>query len=281
MRLISELAQKGSLVEPWRIQAHKQAYSGATVWLLKQGKGKKGIFGVGEINGRPYRNPQKLPGANDTIVDIAIRFLVDPLKEFLIEEQELRSIVPESKIRTQGSGVTLTDKQSEALTGLLTVRAASTSWLDPKAAALDADEPQDDVDARDRIMRSIVARRGQREFRRQLLEAYEARCAVTGCPLVDVLEAAHIIPYMGSHTNHVTNGLLLRSDLHTLFDCELIWVDPTSFVIHIAQKLNGTTYEKLEGRKLRVPRKSESRPSFKALQQRYNKIRPTSGIDFS
>lgn len=57
------------------------------------------------------------------------------------------------------------------------------------------------------------------------MDAYERRCAVTGCTVEAVLEAAHISPYRGDHTNDVTNGLLLRADIHTMFDCGLIKVD--------------------------------------------------------
>jgi len=57
------------------------------------------------------------------------------------------------------------------------------------------------------------------------MNAYERRCAITGCTIDHVLEAAHISPYLGEHTNHVTNGLLLRADIHTLFDRGLIKVD--------------------------------------------------------
>ncbi|MDZ7808966.1 MAG: HNH endonuclease signature motif containing protein [Arhodomonas sp.] len=51
-------------------------------------------------------------------------------------------------------------------------------------------------------------------FGETLIEAYEGRCAITGCNMLDVLEAAHIHPYRGDATNHPSNGLLLRADLH-------------------------------------------------------------------
>src|ERR1700722_13605652 len=79
-------------------------------------------------------------------------------------------------------------------------------------------DPKNIKDARERIRRTIVQRRGQAKFRNALLEAYGSRCAISGCGALEVLEAAHICPYQGSATNHVTNGLLLRADIHTLFD---------------------------------------------------------------
>jgi putative restriction endonuclease len=75
-----------------------------------------------------------------------------------------------------------------------------------------------DEDMRDWALRCIAARRGQAAFRAALIDAYGGRCSITGCDAVEALEAAHISPYKGDHTNDVTNGLLLRADLHTLFD---------------------------------------------------------------
>jgi predicted restriction endonuclease len=76
--------------------------------------------------------------------------------------------------------------------------------------------PHDDQDARERTFAAIVRRRGQSRFRRSLLRAYTGQCAVTACDAQETLEAAHILPYRGQRTNHVTNGLLLRADLHSL-----------------------------------------------------------------
>jgi predicted restriction endonuclease len=75
-------------------------------------------------------------------------------------------------------------------------------------------------------MRLIVECQGQPAFWDALLQAYERQCAITGCTVLQILEAAHIMPYMGKPTNRVDNGLLLRSDLHTLFDLGLIWNKP-------------------------------------------------------
>lgn len=79
-------------------------------------------------------------------------------------------------------------------------------------------------DGRERVAREIAIRRGQAGFRNQLLEAYGC-CAMSGCTVASALEAAHIMPYQGPGTNHPSNGLLLRADLHTLFDLGLLSVD--------------------------------------------------------
>jgi hypothetical protein len=86
-------------------------------------------------------------------------------------------------------------------------------------------DPSDTRDGRKKIAQLVAIRQGQPAFRKALMAAYERRCAITGCIVEDVLEAAHISPYRGEHTNHVTNGMLLRADIHTLFDLGLIRVD--------------------------------------------------------
>jgi len=110
-----------------------------------------------------------------------------------------------------------------------------------------------DVEERDRVLATIVRRRGQPAFRKSLLEAYVGRCAMTGCDVVDALEAAHIRPYSGRTSNVVSNGLLLRADIHTLFDLYLISVDPTALRILINPSLRDSVYSELSGRPLALP----------------------------
>jgi predicted restriction endonuclease len=92
---------------------------------------------------------------------------------------------------------------------------------------------------------------------------------MTGCGVVPILEACHIMPYKGRHTNHPQNGLLLRSDLHTLFDQGLIGVNPESMKVVISQNLVGSEYEPLHGRFLRLPSTTKDRPSKEAFVQHY------------
>ncbi|MGH8039322.1 MAG: HNH endonuclease [Stenotrophomonas sp.] len=113
--------------------------------------------------------------------------------------------------------------------------------------------PESVEDQRDRVFKSIVQRQGQREFRAALLEAYGSKCAMTGCGVVDVLEAAHIHRYMGKGTDIVSNGLLLRADVHTLFDLNLVGVETTTMRICVSPSLAGSNYEELAGRPLASP----------------------------
>jgi putative restriction endonuclease len=143
----------------------------------------------------------------------------------------------------------------------------------PPLLATDSDErpfdPNNIVDARERISQTIVQRRGQKAFRDSLIAAYEGRCAITGCNVLDVLEAAHIYPYQGSDTNKISNGLLLRADLHTLFDCSLIAIDPSNRKVIVAPQLLASTYKQLHDRKLRVPKTRSQAPSKEALMRHH------------
>jgi hypothetical protein len=125
-------------------------------------------------------------------------------------------------------------------------------------------DPDGEDEGRRRILRSIAARAGQSGFRSCLLQEYSGRCAMTGCEVEAVLEAAHIKPYNGPNTNHVTNGILLRADLHTLFDRGLIVIGP-DMRIDVHHSLHGSAYEELHGRALRLPNSESSNPSRKAL----------------
>lgn len=123
------------------------------------------------------------------------------------------------------------------------------------------------TDGRERILASIVRRQGQGEFRRRLLEAYDGRCAITGCDVVDALEAAHIVPYRGPGSNHPSNGLLLRADLHTLFDLGLLSINSDDMVVVTVATLATSAYRELSGKQIRLPVIAVCRPSKGGLDQ--------------
>ena len=135
-------------------------------------------------------------------------------------------------------------------------------------------EPSTLGDERERSLREVVQRRGQPEFRKKLIKASDGRCAITGCDALSALEAAHITPYLGSESNHVTNGLLLRADIHTLFDLNLIGIDPESLTVVVAEQLRATCYEEMNGQNLTVPDDEDLAPNKEALQQRWERFQP-------
>ena len=122
---------------------------------------------------------------------------------------------------------------------------------------LEADEADEavpallDEDQRQVIERQIKKRRGQKTFRDQLLKSNPV-CAVTGCMLVDILEAAHIDAYRNDSHNHISNGLLLRSDIHTLYDLNHLAIDPDKKTLHFSKKALSEKYSEYEGLKIGV-----------------------------
>ncbi len=132
-------------------------------------------------------------------------------------------------------------------------------------AAFDASNTDD---SRARTLKTIAQRRGQPAFRKALLAAYDGKCAITGCSVIAILEAAHVVPYLGDHTNHVQNGMLLRADVHTLFDLGLIAIEPVTYQVQVSDELRASDYGCFHGTQLRLPKHAEMWPDTKALAAR-------------
>ncbi len=86
-------------------------------------------------------------------------------------------------------------------------------------------------------MTTVRVRNGQGAFRKALLNSYDSVCALTGQQPVHVLEAAHLYRYSELGRHHEDGGLLLRRDLHRLFDLGLIAIDPATGVIDVTAEL--------------------------------------------
>jgi hypothetical protein len=116
--MAAQLREQGYVDEPWLIAAHSMARSGDRVWVLRQGRGPKGIFGAGRIIGPPTLGP----AGNSKIQMMApVRFeaFVDPDRQLLIDESAVAAVLRPNQIRAQGSGYPIDDDQSQALEGLL------------------------------------------------------------------------------------------------------------------------------------------------------------------
>jgi putative restriction endonuclease len=129
----------------------------------------------------------------------------------------------------------------------------------------DQSVPQNLVDARRKILATITQRQGQGPFRSDLLVAYRGSCAVTGTTAIEALEAAHIKPYAGPQTNQVNNGLLLRADIHTLFDLGLLTIGDDLSVV-VSNKLSDSVYQALHGKLIALPTEENARPSLEAIR---------------
>ena len=143
-------------------------------------------------------------------------------------------------------------------------------WRVPKSEA--EFDPQKIEDTRKKVVTSIVQRQGQPEFRQNLLNAYDNRCCITGCDVKATLEAAHIVPYYGTETNLVVNGLLLRGDIHTLFDLYLLSINPETLVVELNPQLVNSQYGEFAGKNISEPTDSRNKPSYKGLKWHYKEF---------
>ncbi|HWO83938.1 MAG TPA: HNH endonuclease [Solirubrobacterales bacterium] len=147
----------------------------------------------------------------------------------------------------------------------LLVPAKEDSLPEASQPAKDSWQPPE-RDEREKVKANVVRRRGQAAFRRKVIAAYKGRCAVTGADVLPALDAAHISPYSGPASDHIENGLLLRTDIHALFDLGLLAIDPSTMRCLLDSSLTGTEYADLEGRRLRLPAEESKWPSPLALE---------------
>jgi putative restriction endonuclease len=118
----------------------------------------------------------------------------------------------------------------------------------------------------------VAPRLGQGTFRIDVTEAYRSRCAMTQERTLPALEAAHIHRYSAGGIHQVSNGLLLRSDLHRLFDRGYITVHSKDLKILVSRRIkqefeNGHEYYELHGNDLTLPTDVHAMPSAEYLEQ--------------
>lgn len=118
---------------------------------------------------------------------------------------------------------------------------------------------------------ALVPRRiGQGTFRIAVTQAYQRQCAITREKALPALEAAHIRPFAEAQTHYIRQGLLLRSDVHKLFDVGYLTVTPEYRVEASARMKedfnDGENYMRLHGTELWVPQNAALRPDPEALR---------------
>jgi len=115
----------------------------------------------------------------------------------------------------------------------------------------------------------VMPRLGQGIFRIGVTDAYGRACAVTAEHSLPALEAAHILPYSEGGEHQVSNGLLLRSDIHRLFDKGYVTVTP-DYRFSVSKRLkedfdNGRSYHPFDKKPIHIPESSGERPDTKLL----------------
>jgi putative restriction endonuclease len=126
---------------------------------------------------------------------------------------------------------------------------------------------------------TVLPRLGQAAFRVIVTDVYRRQCALTNSHILHVLDAAHIRPYSDGGSHSPSNGLLLRQDLHTLFDRGYLTVSP-EYRVEVSRRLkdefdNGKEYYALAGKSIFLPENPALRPSREQLTwHNENRYRP-------
>ncbi len=116
----------------------------------------------------------------------------------------------------------------------------------------------------------------QRAFRQRVLMAYGLRCALTNLPLVDLLEAAHIVGDSEGGLASVQNGIAMSTFHHTAYESDLMGIDPDGKII-LSELVRGTRDGPMfsqgllgmEGRQMRFPTFEGHRPNRDFLAQKF------------
>lgn len=116
----------------------------------------------------------------------------------------------------------------------------------------------------------VRPRLGQGAFRLVVTDQYERRCAVTKERTLPALEAAHIVPYADGGGHEPSNGLLLRRDIHSLFDAGYVTVTPKMH-FEVSQRIkeefeNGRDYYRLHGTQVSHPLSRDAWPTPERLR---------------
>ena len=122
----------------------------------------------------------------------------------------------------------------------------------------------------------VQPRLGQQSFRFAILDAYGRACAVTTEHSLPVIEAAHIKPYDKGGRHEYGNGILLRADVHRLFDRGYVSVDP-NYRFRVSPMLreewnNGETYYHFDGQEIQRPQDPKMWPNKQLLEYHYEEV---------
>jgi len=239
--------------------------------LIIANDGRRKCRGIGVVKSdylhpghrqNPFRNNDD--NAQVRLVDWEIDQTIELPTDFF-NDAIVQLLADELVMQVKRAYLEQTPKLTQKVISLLPLNiAVDEGKIKPESEAFVPDE----ADERESIMQQVMIRRGQQAFRQALINRYQGKCLVTGCQILDILEAAHINPYRGTKDNHEANGLLLRSDIHTLFDLGKLAIEPQTLSVHLSADVAvDAHYAAYHGRKLLSP--CDASPSLEALTLRH------------
>lgn len=121
------------------------------------------------------------------------------------------------------------------------------------------------------VRREVLQRTGQTKFRETIRFAYNDVCAISRTTEATALVAAHIQPVKSRGRHSANNGMLLRADIHNMFDSGLITVDG-KYRIHVSSLVVDEQYVKLNGKRIHLPHDYKLWPSVQLLKQHFSNV---------
>lgn len=243
---------QGELFAEWGIgSAYKTVSLGDYVWIYA-GWNVKRILAVGRLERLPEPtdgNPKYKSYRHPYVILVRID------SELTLRLQEGKSRITYDQFKQWVPGAI---KRANSKTTTVLMR-----WLNKKPTG-----HQNQDDEVFMIRREVLLRTGQAKFRETIRAAYFDTCAITGVTEPTALVAAHIQPVKSKGRHGVKNGMLLRADIHNMFDSGLISVD-RQYRVHVSSLVRDQRYRKLHGKKLFLPSVKKSWPNPLNLDQHF------------
>jgi hypothetical protein len=242
-KLVEAFRSNGTAEELWTCATFRKIHPGDRAYLLKQGK-PIGIFGRGTIVDEPKPKSKPIPGRGRW--EVLIRFeasrgdvLWDPKDKFLVDGSQLPP-ARKDLWKTRNSGIPLEPKTARGIDSMIL-----DSILIGHGQTTSVDELAQEVARTNKLIEQWI-RPDQQLFSEAIRKNYRDRCAVTGCVTRAALEAAHISTQKGLDNNSPANGILLRSDIHALFDRLLITLSEDGRRVEVSPELTDPSYVHLK-----------------------------------
>ena len=250
---------RGSLWANWGLStSFKKVMIGDYVWIYA-GWDTKRILAVGAIDSAP----------SPTAGDPAYRDYPHPYQVWIKIDNGLTLRLQESTFQIRHK-----DFKQWVPGAVRSANPRTIRCLQKFLKAAPAISSQDEVVRHSRV--EVQQRLGQSEFRADIRAAYGDRCAISGASEPEALVAAHIRPVANKGRHGTKNGLLLRADLHNLFDSYRISIDE-NLRIRVSSTVSDREYQRFHGRKLGLPTSKSLHPDRELLARHFKRFKSVSG----
>jgi hypothetical protein len=250
----------------WSTGNRKTLPAKSRFFFMRQGVPPTGIIGAGytteDVQPGGKWNPESKKPANYTTIEFDALF--DAESEPIITFDELMKIHPVAGVWNVASSGSLLPEDVAAKLEL--AWAALLKRNGRRVAPRIDDDLADPQDDRMKRLAEVWTRPKQAAFRASLCERYGSACQISGCAVMSVVQACHLRPVSLKGSDAADNGVLMRIDLHVLFDAGRLGIDPEALTVHVCRSLKETDYAKLDGRPVRF---GKHRPDMTALGERW------------